>query len=142
MARPEVPRSPLDPRYRRATRRMLEAACLVAEGRSYAEVAKALNPPTSTKSVQNWMSHPECKQMYLTCMQRKMTSAFAKAARVMETQLDSSDPWIQHNAARECLTRFTEPVMGAQEREVTIKFADGQTMPQIGMPKPPDDATD
>lgn len=117
---------------RRITKRMLDAARLLADGMRPPEVARTLECAES--SVYRWMEDDDVMAEYRRCMRKAQVRAVAKASKVLEKQLDSDagHGFLAQNAAHSILTRSYAAVMGEDKQEVTLRIV-GYT-PEPGMP--------
>lgn len=118
---------------RRLTKRMLDAARLLADGMRPPEVAKTLGCAES--SVYRWIDDNDVMAEYRKCLRKAQVRAVAKATKVLEAQLDSDagNGFLAQNAANAILTRGYAAVMGEDKQEVVVKIA-GYT-PAPGMPQ-------
>lgn len=123
---------------KRVTKRMLDAARLLADGKGPREVARELG--CCERSVYNWMSDEDVMSEYRRCMRRAQVQAVAKAQRVLIKQMDSDagNGFLAQNAASLITNRYAAAVMGDDQQEITIHITGG--MPAVGMPKPSEDA--
>lgn len=122
---------------KRVTKRMLEAARLLADGNSPPVVAKELGCATS--SVYRWMDDDDVMSEYRRCLRKASVASVAKAQRVLERQMDSDSGsgFLAQNAANAILNRSYAAVMGEDRQEISIHITGG--MPVIGMPERTDD---
>lgn len=119
---------------KRVTKRMLDAARLLADGKGPKEVAKELE--CSEPSVYRWMTDEDVLAEYRHCLRRGQIRAVAKAQRVLEKQLDSDagNGFLAYNAAALITNKYADKVMGEDQQDITIHITGG--MPLVGMPKP------
>ena len=118
---------------RRITKRMLDAARLLAEGMRPPEVARELGCAES--SVYRWMEDDDVMTEYRKCMRKAQVRAVAKASKVLEKQLesDAGNGFLAQNAANSILSRSYAAVMGEDKQEITLRIV-GYT-PDVGMPE-------
>lgn len=118
---------------RRITKRMLDAARLLAEGMRPPEVARELGCAES--SVYRWMEDDDVMAEYRRCMRKAQVRAVAKASKVLEKQLDSDagNGFLAQNAANSILSRSYAAVMGEDKQEISVVIT-GYT-PDPGMPE-------
>lgn len=109
---------------------MLEAAALMAEGKSAREVAAKLGRSETT--VRRWMHDEAVRSAYREAILRTATTACAKAVKVLERQLDGEDESLAQRAAKDMLDRFGGAVLKEDEREIVVRVVN---MPSIGMPE-------
>ncbi len=109
---------------------MLQAAALLAEGRTVKEVADQLGRAEST--VRRWMHDSAVRVAYREAIVRSAIVGCAKAVRRLQKQLDGQDEAVAQRAAKEMLDRFGEAVLREDAREIVVRVV-GQ--PQIGMPE-------
>ena len=109
---------------------MLEAAALIAEGRSVKEVAAKLGRSDTT--VRRWMHDDDVRSAYREAILRTAISACAKAVHRLERQVDGEDESLAQRAAKEMLDRFGDAVLKEDDREVVVRIVN---MPPIGMPE-------
>jgi hypothetical protein len=67
------------------------------------------------------------------------STTVAKARRVIEKSMesDAANGYLALNAAQTALARYDDEVMNKEDKEIKIVITGG--MPEIGMPKRPDD---
>ena len=119
---------------KRVTKRMLDAARLLAEGLGPKAVAEKLGCAES--SVYRWMDDEDVLAEYRHCLRRGQIRAVAKAQRVLEKQMDSDagNGFLAQNAASLITNKYADKVMGEDQQDITIHITGG--MPLVGMPKP------
>lgn len=109
---------------------MLEAAALMAEGKTAKDVAAQLGRAEST--VRRWMHDDTVRSAYREAILRTAITACAKAVRRLERQVDGEDESLAQRAAKEMLDRFGDAVLKEDEREIVVRVVN---MPEIGMPE-------
>lgn len=122
---------------KRVTKRMLDAARLLADGKGPREVASELGCAES--SVYRWMDDEDVLAEYRHCLRRGQVRAVAKAQHVLIKQMDSDagNGFLAQNAASLITNKYADRVMGEDQQEITIHITGG--MPLVGMPKPTDE---
>lgn len=117
---------------KRVTKRMLDAARLLADGMGPRAVARAVG--CSESSVYRWMEDDDVMNEYRRCMRKAQVEAVAKAQKVLMRQMDSDagNGFLAQNAASLITNKYADKVMGEDQQEITIHIAGG--MPKIGMP--------
>ena len=122
---------------RRLTARMLDAARLLAEGKSPKDVAAELDCAES--SVYRWMNDDDIMEEYRRCLRKGQVQAVAKAQAVLLRQMDSDagNGFLAYNAAALVTNKYADKIMGEDKQEITIHIAGG--MPDIGMPDQADE---
>ena len=115
----------------------MEVARLVAEGNDVRTVGRLVGVTKDT--VCAWMRDPEVKAEYMRCVRDLVSPAVAKSVQTLVNQTKAKNQWLAQGAAREILNRFGAAVLGEEERAVTIRFEQGQSMPDVGVPQPPED---
>lgn len=122
---------------KRVTKRMLDAARLLAEGYGPREVAGMLECAES--SVYRWMNDEDVMSEYRQCLRRGQYHAVAKAQKLLMKQMDSEagNGFLAQNAASLLTNRYADKVMGEDRQEITIHITGG--MPDIGVPERTDE---
>lgn len=121
---------------KRVTKRMLDAARMLADGYSAKEVAALLGCAES--SVHRWMQDDDVMNEYRRCLRRGQVQAVAKAQKVLMKQMesDAGNGFLAQNAASLITNKYADRVMGEDKQEITIHITGG--MPEIGVPDQPD----
>ena len=121
---------------KRVTKRMLDAARLLAEGKGPKAVAAELG--CGVASVYRWMDDEDVLSEYRHCLRKAQVQAVAKAQRVLVQQLDSDagNGFLAYNAAALLTNKYADKIMGEDKQELTIHITGG--MPDIGMPESTD----
>lgn len=57
-----------------------------------------------------------------------------KGLRVLTNQMDSEEPWLANKAANDCVNFTKSRLFADEDNAVTIQFAEGSGMPEIGTP--------
>lgn len=109
---------------------MLEAAGLLAEGKSVKEVAAQLKRSDTT--VRRWMHDESVREAYREAILRTAVVGCAKAVHRLEKQVSGPDESVAQRAAKEMLDRFGDAVLKQDEREIVVRVVN---MPQLGMPE-------
>jgi len=109
---------------------MLEAAALMAEGKSVKEVAAQLERAEST--VRRWMHDDAVRSAYREAILRTAITACAKAVHRLEEQVSGPDESVAQRAAKEMLDRFGDAVLKEDDREIVVRIVN---MPELGMPE-------
>lgn len=121
----------------RVDKRMLEAACMAAEGQTVADIAKHFGVHQTT--VRAWLKNEEVQAEIIACIRADIAPTVAKAFNVVKKQLDSAAAkgFLAQNAAREVLGRYGAPILEEGNKELKVTFVNG-TVP-LGMPDDPED---
>ena len=114
---------------------MLEAACLLAEGKSAAEVARALGRAEST--VRRWMRDDTARQAYREAILRTALVSYARAVKKLSDQVDADNEAVAQRAAKDLIDRFGDVIMQEREREIVVRVVGA---PEIGMPEEAEEA--
>lgn len=104
-------------------------AASMAAGKTAREIADDLG--VSYPTVISWMKQPEVIEHYRKTLQTASYGIYAKAMKVLESQMTHDNPWVAQGAARELSTRLHEVATG-DSREVIIRI-EGPTIP-LGLP--------
>ena len=113
----------------------LEAARRNAEGESYTEIGAALGVKRQTVSA--WLRDPEVNAEWERHISDIIKSAYTSAMRRVAGQITSQNEWVAQGAARIAIDHY----VGSNKKDnnvITIRFEDGQSMPDIGMPDAPE----
>lgn len=122
---------------KRVTKRMLDAARMLAEGMRPPDVAASIG--VHPASVRRWMEDEDVMAEYRHCLRKASIAAVAKAQRVLEKQLESEagGGFLAQNAANSILNRSYAAVMGEDKQEITIHLTGG--LLDVGMPQRTDE---
>ena len=121
---------------RRYLAKAAEAACLLASGKTYDAIAEQLN--VNVKTIRAWMRDKEVQALFDNAVGDMLRSNYSKSINVIGKHLDrDKDPWLQQGAARIAKEMYSE-ANKAEVGDITIRFEAGQSMPEIGVPPPPD----
>lgn len=113
---------------------MLEAAGLLAEGKSAGEVAKALGRAEST--IRRWMKDESIREAYREAILRTALVSYARAIRKLSDQVDADNEAVAQRAAKDLIDRFGDVIMQEQNREIVVRVVGA---PEMGMPDPPEE---
>ena len=118
---------------KRVTKRMLDAARMLADGMSPPKVAQDLG--VSHTTVYRWMDDEDVLNEYRRCLRKGQVQAVAKAQRVLMKQMDSDagNGFLAQNAASLITNRYAGVIMGDDKQEVHVVIS-GYT-PTPGMPE-------
>ena len=118
---------------KRVTKRMLDAARMLADGMSPPKVAQDLG--VSHTTVYRWMDYEDVLNEYRRCLRKGQVQAVAKAQRVLMKQMDSDagNGFLAQNAASLITNRYAGVIMGDDKQEVHVVIS-GYT-PTPGMPE-------
>ena len=119
----------------KVTDEMLEAAGLLAEGKSAREVAKALGRAEST--IRSWMKNEEIRGAYREAILRTALVSYARAIRKLSDQVDADNEAVAQRAAKDLIDRFGDVIMQERDREIVVRVVGA---PEIGMPEEPEEA--
>ena len=119
----------------KVTDEMLEAAGLLAEGKSAREVAKALGRAEST--IRSWMKNEEIRGAYREAILRTALVSYARAVRKLSDQVDADNEAVAQRAAKDLIDRFGDVIMQERDREIVVRVVGA---PEIGMPEEPEEA--
>ena len=114
---------------------MLEAAGLLAEGKSAAEVAKELGRSETT--IRRWMKDEAIREAYREAILRTALVSYARAIRKLSDQVDADNEAVAQRAAKDVIDRFGDVIMQEREREIVVRVVGA---PEIGMPDEPEEA--
>ena len=109
---------------------MLEAAGLLAEGKSAAEVARALGRAEST--IRRWMRDGTARQAYREAILRTALVSYARAVKKLSDQVDADNEAVAQRAAKDLIDRFGDVIMQENDREIVVRVVGA---PEIGMPE-------
>ena len=91
---------------------MLEAAGLLAEGKSAAEVAKELGRSETT--IRRWMRDEAIREAYREAILRTALVSYARAIRKLSDQVDADNEAVAQRAAKDVIDRFGVSVQMSQ----------------------------
>lgn len=116
----------------------LECARLAASG-EYTQAMIAEHLGKSTYTIRKWMQDERVLTEFRAILNAQASTTVAKARRVIEQSMDSdaANGYLALNAAQTALARYDDEVMNKEDKEIKIVITGG--MPEIGMPKRPDD---
>lgn len=123
---------------KRLSAEQLECARLAASG-EYTQAMIAAHLGKSPCTIWNWMQDERVLEEFRRILNAQASTAVAKARRVIEKSMDSdaANGYLALNAAQTALARYDDEVMNKEDKEIRIVITGG--MPEIGMPKRPDD---
>ena len=113
----------------RGKNEMLEAAALLAEGKSASEVARQLGRAEST--IRRWMKDDAIREAYREAILRTALVSYARAIRKLSDQVDADNEAVAQRAAKDLIDRFGDVIMQEREREIVVRVIGA---PEIGMP--------
>ena len=114
---------------------MLEAAGLLAEGRSAAEVARELGRSETT--IRRWMKDEAIREAYREAILRTALVSYARAIRKLSDQVDADNEAVAQRAAKDVIDRFGDVIMQERDREIVVRVIGA---PEIGMPDEAEEA--
>ena len=114
---------------------MLEAAGLLAEGKSAAEVAKELGRSETT--IRRWMKDEAIREAYREAILRTALVSYARAIRKLSDQVDADNEAVAQRAAKDVIDRFGDVIMQERDREIVVHVIGA---PEIGMPDEAEEA--
>jgi IS30 family transposase len=117
---------------KRSKNEMLEAAALLAEGKSAGEVSRILGRAEST--VRRWMKDDSTREAYREAILRTALVSYARAIRKLSDQVDADNEAVAQRAAKDIIDRFGDAIMQERDREVVVRVVGA---PEIGMPEEP-----
>ena len=117
-----------------AKNEMLEAAALLAEGKSAGEVARLLGRAEST--IRRWMKDDAIREAYREAILRTALVSYARAIRKLSDQVDADNEAVAQRAAKDLIDRFGDVIMQERDREVVVRVVGA---PEIGMPDAPEE---
>lgn len=122
---------------KRLTAKALQAAAMIAQGKTYDQIAEELS--VSKRTICNWAKYPEVQAEFDRCIGDIQRANYAKAMSLVHKQLDNEKlPWLAQGAARIAIESFDKR-QNRTDGDVTIRFEAGQSMPEIGVPASPAD---
>lgn len=114
---------------------MLEAAGLLAEGKSAGEVARRLGRSEST--IRRWMRDESAREAYREAILRTALVSYARAVRKLSDQVEADNEAVAQRAAKDLIDRFGDVIMQERDREVVVRV---EGAPEMGMPEEPEEA--
>ena len=116
------------------------AAAMEAQGKSddeillvcFGEAKNAVEKNRQKRQLKKWRELDEYQDAYRRTVRAIAGSVYGKALAKISEQIDSDNPWVAQNAAREILSRYGEILMGKEDKSITVKI-DG--MPTLGTPE-------
>jgi len=117
---------------KKAKTEMLEAAGLLAEGKSAAEAARILGRSEST--IRRWMRDESAREAYREAILRTALVSYARAVRRLSDQVDADNEAVAQRAAKDLIDRFGDVIMQERDREIVVRVIGA---PEIGMPEEP-----
>ncbi|MBR6568848.1 MAG: helix-turn-helix domain-containing protein [Clostridia bacterium] len=112
----------------------LEAAALLAEGKSMGEAARIIGRAEST--VRRWMRDENAREAYREAILRTALVSYARAVRRLSDQVDADNEAVAQRAAKDLMDRFGDVIMQERDREVVVRVIGA---PDIGMPEEPEE---
>ena len=113
---------------------MLEAAGLLAEGKSAGEVARQLGRAECT--IRRWLKDESIREAYREAILRTALVSYARAIRKLSDQVDAENEAVAQRAAKDLIDRFGDVIMQEQDREIVVRVVGA---PEMGMPDPPEE---
>ena len=110
------------------TAKMQQAAMLAATGLGRDKIAKELGIDPST--VSRWLAREDVSAIRAAELTKFVATIIPKAYAVLQSQLDSNNPWVAQGAARE-LIRLYNLQQGQADNSVVVTFG---SMPRPGAP--------
>ena len=117
---------------KKAKNEMLEAAGLLAEGKSAGEAARLLGRAEST--IRRWMKDEAVRDAYRETILRTALVSYARAIKKLSDQVDADNEAVAQRAAKDLIDRFGDVIMQERDREVVVRVLGA---PEIGMPEEP-----
>lgn len=114
----------------RGKNEMLEAAGLLAEGKSAGEVARRLGRSEST--IRRWMRDESAREAYREAILRTALVSYARAVRKLSDQVEADNEAVAQRAAKDLIDRFGDVIMQERDREVVVRVVGA---PEMGMPE-------
>lgn len=116
------------------------AASMEAQGKSddeillvcFGEAKSAVEKNRQKRQLKKWRDLDEYQDAYRKTVRAIAGSVYGKALAKICEQIDSDNPWVAQNAAREVLSRYGDILMGKEDKSITVKI-DG--MPTLGTPE-------
>lgn len=118
----------------RGKNEMLEAAGLLAEGKSAGEVARRLGRSEST--IRRWMRDESAREAYREAILRTALVSYARAVRKLSDQVEADNEAVAQRAAKDLIDRFGDVIMQERDREVVVRVVGA---PEMGMPEETDE---
>ena len=104
---------------------------MIAAGEKIKDIADVLGCAPTT--VSKWLKEPDVLAIYREKLNQFSFEHYARAIKILATQLESNSPWVAQGAAREIVNRLHDAVTGEASKEVVIRI---EGMPDIGLPAP------
>ena len=120
---------------KRSKNEMLEAAALLAEGKTAGEVSRILGRAEST--VRRWMKDDSIRDAYREAILRTALVSYARAVKKLSDQVDADNDAVAQRAAKDLIDRFGDVIMQERDREIVVRVVGA---PEIGMPDEPEEA--
>ena len=117
---------------KKAKNEMLEAAGLLAEGKTAGEAARVLGRSEST--IRRWMKDETVRDAYREAILRTALVSYARAIKKLSDQVDADNEAVAQRAAKDLIDRFGDVIMQERDREVVVRVIGA---PDIGMPEEP-----
>ena len=117
---------------KKAKTEMLEAAGLLAEGKTAGEAARLLGRAEST--IRRWMKDEAVRDAYREAILRTALVSYARAIKKLSDQVDADNEAVAQRAAKDLIDRFGDVIMQERDREVVVRVIGA---PEIGMPEEP-----
>lgn len=116
------------------------AAAMEAQGKSddeillvcFGEAENAVAKNRQKRQLKKWRELDEYQDAYRRTVRAIAGAVYGKALAKISEQIDSDNPWVAQNAAREILSRYGDILMGKEDKSITVKI-DG--MPTLGTPE-------
>ena len=83
------------------------------------------------RRVERWLASDRYKAIYKECLLRWAMPANMKAQNLLETQLESDQPWLANKAANDIISIYNREMKGGEDGTVTIRI---EGMPELGTP--------
>ena len=115
---------------KRSKNEMLEAAALLAEGKTAGEVSRILGRAEST--VRRWMKDDSIRDAYREAILRTALVSYARAVKKLSDQVDADNDAVAQRAAKDLIDRFGDVIMQERDREIVVRVVGA---PDIGMPE-------
>ena len=83
------------------------------------------------RRVERWLASDRYKWIYKECLMRWAMPANMKAQNLLESQLESDQPWLANKAANDIIAIYNRETKGSDDGAVTIRI---EGMPELGTP--------
>ena len=83
------------------------------------------------RKISQWMVTDKFKMIYKEMLIRWAMPANMKAQNVLESQLESNQPWLANKAANDIIGIYNREMKGGDDGTVTIRI---EGMPELGTP--------